>query len=90
MKAAYIEQPGPPENIVYGDLPQPQPKQGQVLVRVKAVAVNPVDTYIRSGIVEVDLPLPFIVGCDLAGVVEAVGAGVDQLRPGDRVWGSNQ
>ena len=40
MKAAYIEQPGPPDNIVYGDLPQPQPKPGQVLVRVKAVSVN--------------------------------------------------
>jgi NADPH2:quinone reductase len=90
MKAAYIEQPGPPENIVYGDLPQPVPKPGQVLVRVKAVSVNPVDTYIRSGMIKVNLPLPFIIGCDLAGVVEAVGPGVSRFEPGDRVWGSNQ
>ena len=73
MKAAYIEQPGPPENIAFGDLPKPKPGDGQVLVRVKAVAVNPVDTYIRAGMYPMDLPRPFIVGCDLAGVVEAVG-----------------
>ncbi|MBI3466610.1 MAG: NADPH:quinone reductase, partial [Planctomycetes bacterium] len=48
MKAALIRAPGPPENIVYGDLPDPQPSGSQVLVRVQAVAVNPIDTYIRS------------------------------------------
>lgn len=90
MKAAYIEQPGPPENIVYGDLPQPQPTDAEVLVRVKAVAVNPIDTYIRSGMVAVNLPQPYILGCDLAGVVEAVGPGVTRFKRGDRVWGSNQ
>ncbi|HEY4760888.1 MAG TPA: alcohol dehydrogenase catalytic domain-containing protein, partial [Thermoguttaceae bacterium] len=73
MKAAYIEKPGPPENIVFGQLPKPKPVGSQVLVKVKAVAVNPVDTYIRSGTYQFDLPKPFIVGCDLAGVVEAVG-----------------
>ena len=75
MKAAYIEKPGPPENIVYGNQPKPKPAENQVLVKVKAVAVNPVDTYIRAGMYPMDLPQPFIVGCDLAGVVEAVGAG---------------
>jgi len=60
------------------------------LVRVKAVAVNPVDTYIRAGMYSMDLPWPYVVGCDLAGVVEAVGAEVDRFKPGDRVWGSNQ
>ena len=90
MKAAYIEQPGPPENIRYGELPQPRPKDADVLVRVKAVSVNPIDTYIRSGMVAVNLPQPFIVGCDLAGVVEAVAPGVTRFKPGDRVWGSNQ
>lgn len=90
MKAAFIKQTGPPENIQYGDLPDPKPADNQVLVRVKAVAVNPVDTYIRAGMIKMDLPLPFIVGCDLAGVVEQVGAKASRFKTGDRVWGSNQ
>lgn len=90
MKAAYIDKPGPPENIVYGNLPKPKPADNQVLVKVKAVAVNPVDTYVRAGMYPMDLPRPFIVGCDLAGVVEAVGPGVTRFNKGDRVWGSNQ
>ena len=51
MKAAYINQPGPPESIIVGDLPTPQPTGSQVLVKVAAAAVNPIDTYIRSGTV---------------------------------------
>lgn len=90
MKAAYINEPGPPENIVYGELPKPTASGSQVLVRVGAVAVNPVDTYIRGGAIAFPLPKPFIVGCDLAGTVEAVGPEVRRFRPGDRVWGSNQ
>lgn len=90
MKAAYIVKPGPPESIIYGDLPTPVLHGAQVLVKVGAVAVNPVDTYIRSGMIKMDLPSPFIVGCDLAGVVEAVGPSVTRCKLGDRVWGSNQ
>ena len=90
MKAAYIEQTGPPENILYGELPTPKPTGSRVLVKVAAVAVNPVDTYIRSGAIAMELPMPFVVGCDLAGTVEAVGPEVTRLEPGDRVWGSNQ
>ena len=90
MKAAYIEAPGPPEAIRYGDLPTPQPKDGEVLVRVAAVAVNPIDVYIRAGTVPANLPKPFILGCDLAGTVEAVGAGAKRVKAGDQVWGSNQ
>jgi len=90
MKAAFIEQPGPPAVIQYGEVPKPQPAAGQVLVRVSAVSVNPIDTYIRGGLIKADLPKPFIIGCDLAGVVEAVGSGAAIFRPGDRVWGSNQ
>jgi len=90
MKAAYITQPGPADTIVYGDLPDPQPKAGQVLVRVKAVAVNPIDTYIRGGLVKADLPSPYVIGADLAGVVEKCAAGVSRFKPGDRVWASNQ
>ena len=90
MKAAFIAQTGPPENIHWGDLPTPAPIGSQALVRVKAVSVNPIDTYVRSGVVPMKLSMPFIVGCDLAGVVEAVGPAVRQLRLGQRVWGSNQ
>jgi NADPH2:quinone reductase len=90
MKAAYIQQPGPPENIQFGDLPRPEAKPGQVLVRVRAVAVNPIDTYIRAGMVPMEIPRPYILGSDLAGVVESLGPGVTRFHPGDRVWGSNQ
>ena len=90
MKAAYIDQPGPPESIVFGELPDPLPGQRQVLVRVGAVAVNPIDTYIRSGMIAVALPKPYVIGCDLAGTVVAVGPGAGRFKPGDRVWGSNQ
>lgn len=90
MRAAYIEQVGSPESIIYGDLPKPKPTGNQVLVKVGAVSVNPIDTYIRSGLVAADLPMPFVLGCDLAGVVEAVGPEATKYREGDRVWGSNQ
>ncbi len=90
MKAAYIKSPGPPENILIGDLPTPTPTEGQVLVRVKAAALNPVDTYIRAGTIPMNIPLPFIVGCDLAGVVEKVDPSAERYKVGDRVWGSCQ
>jgi len=90
MKAAFIHQVGPAENLTYGDLPQPEPTGRQVLVRTGAVDVNPVDTYVRSGLVQMDLPLPFIVGCDVAGTVEALGPEATRFSVGDRVWGSNQ
>jgi NADPH2:quinone reductase len=90
MKAAYINQSGLPESIIVGDVPKPQPVSRQVLVKVAAVAVNPIDTYIRGGLVKMDLPKPFIVGCDLAGVVEAVGPGANRFKAGERVWCSNQ
>jgi NADPH2:quinone reductase len=90
MKAAYINQTGPPENIIYSDLPAPEPQGRQVLVRVMAVSVNPVDTYIRGGANYWELPRPFIVGCDLAGVVEAVGPEATRFHPGARVWATNQ
>src|ERR1043166_6619404 len=90
MKAAYIEKTGPPENIRFGELPVPHPENSECLLRVKAVAVNPIDTYIRSGVVAMQLPFPFIVGCDLAGGGEALGPKSSRFKPGDRVWGSNQ
>jgi NADPH2:quinone reductase len=90
MKAAYINQPGPPENIIVGERPTPEPKAGQALVRVHAASLNPVDTYIRAGTIQMGIPLPFVVGCDLAGVIERVGPNAKRFKPGDRVWGSNQ
>jgi NADPH2:quinone reductase len=90
MKAAYYETTGGPEVIQYGELPRPTPKKGEVLVRVGAAALNPIDTYIRAGMVNMTLPKPFIPGCDLAGTVEAVGPSAHRFKPGDRVWGSNQ
>lgn len=90
MKAAFIEKTGGPEVIQFGDLPLPVPKRGEVLVRVRAASVNPIDTYIRSGAVSMSLPKPYIPGCDLAGVVEAVGQDANRFQPTNRVWGSNQ
>ncbi len=90
MKAAYIEATGPPENIRYGDLPVPDVRHHDVLVRVAAVSLNPIDTYLRGGADFWPLPSPFIIGCDLAGTVEAVGPEVRRWRPGMRVWGTNQ
>jgi NADPH2:quinone reductase len=90
MKAAFYEATGDPEVIQFGEQPKPTPQAGQVLVRVGAASINPIDTYIRSGAVPMPLPKPFIPGCDLAGTVEAVGPGVHRFKPGDRVWGSNQ
>lgn len=90
MKAAYITAPGPADSIQYGDLPTPILSGKQILVRTRAVSVNPVDTYIRSGMVQMDLPMPFVIGCDVAGIVEAVGPNATKFRVGDRVWGSNQ
>src|SRR5262245_8218755 len=91
MKAAYIEATGPAEaTIKYGDVSKPQPTGSHVLVRTGAVAVNPIDTYLRNGANYWELPKPFIIGCDLAGTIEAVGPQVKRYKVGDRVWGSNQ
>jgi NADPH2:quinone reductase len=90
MRAAYIEATGPAEAIKIGELPVPEAGPLQVLVRVHAVALNPLDLYIRSGMVAMPLSFPYIIGCDVAGTVEKVGPGCTRFRVGDRVWGSNQ
>lgn len=90
MKATFIRQTGTPDVIEYGELPNPEPGPTEILVKVGAVAVNPIDTYIRSGMIKVATSFPFIIGCDLAGTVERVGSEVRRFKAGDRVWGSNQ
>jgi NADPH2:quinone reductase len=90
MKAAYITQTGPPEIIQFGDLPEPKMGRQQCLIKVTAVDVNPIDVYVRSGIVPAKLIFPWILGRDLAGTVLEAGASVKRFKPGDRVWASNQ
>lgn len=90
MRAAFIRKTGAPSEIQCGELPDPVPGPREAVVRVRAAAINPIDTYVRAGTVAMPLRFPFVVGCDLAGEVVAVGAEVDRLKPGMRVWGSNQ
>jgi NADPH:quinone reductase len=90
MKAAYINQLGGLENIIYGDLPEPTPGANQCLVKVAAVDVNPVDLYVRSGAVPAKMNFPYILGRDLAGEIVAVGVNVKKFKPGDRVWATGQ
>jgi NADPH:quinone reductase len=86
MQAAILDAAGAAFRIASIPLPDPQP--GQVLVRIAASAVNPLDTKIRAGqAAHARQPLPAILGIDLAGIVEAVGDGVTKFRPGDEVYG---
>jgi NADPH2:quinone reductase len=86
MKAIVIEQFGGPEVLRLADVPDPRPGPHEVVVRVRAVGVNPVDAYRRSGQYGRLPPLPFTPGSDAAGEVEAVGTQVSRWRPGDRVY----
>src|SRR2546427_7611113 len=90
MKAAYINQTGPADVICYGDLPTPKAGRAQGLIKVAAVDVNPIDTYIRSGMIPAKLSFPYILGRDLAGTVLEAGAEVKRFKPGDRIWVTGQ
>jgi NADPH2:quinone reductase len=83
MRAIRIHEQGGPEKLVLDDLPLPAPGAGEVRLRVEAAGLNFIDTYKRSGLYPV--PLPHTVGQEAAGVVTAVGPGVTEFRPGDRV-----
>lgn len=83
MRAIRIEGTGGPERLVPGEVPAPDPGPGEARVRVAFAGVNFVDVYHRTGLYR--KPLPFTPGVEGAGVVEAVGAGVDLVAPGDRV-----
>ncbi|MER7282808.1 zinc-binding dehydrogenase [Dactylosporangium sp. NPDC000244] len=86
MRAAYLHELGTPDVIRFGELADPVPGPTDVLVEVRATTVNPVDTFVRSGLFRTPLPMPFVVGRDLAGVVVAAGAGAPGFAPGDAVW----
>lgn len=83
MKAIRVHDYGGQEVLRYEDVDQPQPQAGQALVKIEAAGVNFIDVYQRSG--QYKLPLPLTLGSEASGVVEAVGADVDDLKPGDRV-----
>jgi NADPH:quinone reductase len=90
MKAIRVGEFGGPEVMRLEEVPDPKPGAGQILVRVHAAGVNPVDTYIRSGAYAKKPALPYTPGSDAGGVVEAVGSGVTRFKPGDRVYTTNQ
>jgi len=88
MKAVRLHGYGGPEMLRYEDCPRPEPVAGEVLVRVHAAGVNPVDWKIRAGYARgfLDYSLPIVIGWDLSGVVESVGAGVSEWKPADEVY----
>ncbi|MEV8551690.1 NADPH:quinone reductase [Streptomyces glaucescens] len=86
MRAAFIEELGPADNIRYGEVPAPDPGPTDVLVEVEAVSANPVDTFVRSGIFRTPVEFPFVIGRDLVGTVVTAGPGAPGFTPGDRVW----
>jgi NADPH2:quinone reductase len=83
MKAIKVNEYGGPEVLSYKDVPDPEPGQGEALVRLAASGVNFIDVYQRTGVYPMDLP--FIAGQEGAGEVEAVGEGVEDVAPGDYV-----
>jgi NADPH2:quinone reductase len=87
MKAIRVHQFGGPEVMQLKNVPDPDPGPGQVLIHTRAIGVNPVETYFRSGM-NPKLPLPYTPGTDAAGEVASVGQGVRNLKPGARVYTS--
>ncbi|NIL16596.1 zinc-dependent alcohol dehydrogenase family protein [Pseudomonas sp. AN3A02] len=86
MKALILNSFGGPESFELCDVPKPVPHAGQVLVRVHATSINPLDYQVRRGDYSDWVPLPAITGHDVSGVVEEVGPGVTTFAPGDEVW----
>lgn len=86
MKAIRVEEFGGPEKLVLREVPEPQPAAGQLVVRMHAAGINPVDTYIRAGAYAAKPQLPYTPGADGAGEVVRVGDGVKRFKPGDRVY----
>lgn len=87
MKAALINKCGGPEELVYGDMPDPVAGPGEVVVDIHAASVNAADWKVRSDHYGGSLTFPYVLGRDFSGVVSALGEGVDDLRLGDAVFG---
>ena len=89
MKAVRIHSYGGPEVLKYEDAPEPTPGKGEVLVKVYAAGVNPVDWKVREGYLKqaINYPLPLILGWDVAGIVESIGTGVTKFKKGDEIFG---
>lgn len=87
MKAIVIHEYGGPEVLKYEDAPRPEPKENEVLIRVKAASINPVDVAIRKGYLKefTGNKFPLILGMDAAGEIEKVGAKIDKFKVGDPV-----
>ena len=83
MKAILVKETGGPEKMELVDIPVPQPGPKQALVKIAASGVNFIDVYFRTGLYKADPPIA--LGMEAAGVVEAVGPDVTEVRPGDRV-----
>lgn len=83
MKAAYIEQFGDPDVFQFGDLPDPEPGPGEVVIRVAACGINRYDLYLRMGAVFTDISFPHVMGPDVSGVIASIGADVDGWSVGD-------
>jgi NADPH2:quinone reductase len=86
MKAAVIEASGGPEVFRVVEVPRPEPGAGELLVRVYAAGANPIDAGSRADGSWTETPLPAILGCDVSGLVEAIGDGVQEFAPGDEVF----
>jgi NADPH2:quinone reductase len=86
MRAIVVRAFGGPEVMKIEEVAEPSPGAGQILIRVRAIGVNPVDTYIRSGTYARKPNLPYTPHADIAGTVEAVGTGVSKVKAGDRVY----
>src|SRR6476660_4406427 len=88
MKAVRIHKYGGPEVLQYEEAPRPKPAAGEVLIRVHAAGVNPIDWQVREGRVKDIFPhsFPFVPGWDASGVVEEVGAGVTRFKPANEVY----
>lgn len=89
MKAIIVHEYGEPEVMKLEDVSTPEPAGSEVLVRIKAAGVNPVDTYLRTGNHAHAPKLPYTPGKDGAGIVESVGESVTKFKPGDRVYTAN-
>jgi NADPH:quinone reductase len=85
MQAATISAFGEIDVLEFGEVPTPSPRVGNVLIKVDAVGANYYDTLVRSGAVSRSIRLPHVIGSDIVGRVETLGAGVKSVAPGDRV-----